>query len=70
MKNIGEDPIDTFAIKLSNIFNCNRSEALMKFIRTTSISYKQLNDCLIKKSKDEDKHIVHKDSKMSIIWWP
>ena len=42
----------------------------MKFIRTTGISYKQLNDCLIKKSKDEDKHIVHKDSKMSVIWWP
>ncbi len=70
MKNIGEDPIDNFAIKLSHIFNCNRTEALMKFIRTTGVSYQQLNDFLIKKSKDENKPSTNKDSKISIVWGP
>ncbi|MCL4383022.1 MAG: hypothetical protein M1168_03540 [Candidatus Marsarchaeota archaeon] len=46
------DPIDNFVSKLSKAFDCSKIDAFRKFIRTTGMSYKQLNNSLIRKSKE------------------
>ena len=47
--------VNIFAeLKLSNVFDCHSDEeALDKFLRTTSMSYKQLEDYLIKRPKEK-----------------